>query len=170
MNGGGCAITTHHASVISEHIVLTPGVCAGKPRIAGHRIKVAQVAVRHERMGLSPAEIVAQHPGITLANVHAALAYYQDHLLQIEADVRAGEEAYDRLKSQQLSLLEKIVARQPDVLGLSSATALAYVRSGACPVGDVERLRADLPRRQAASPADHDLAELREELERAPTA
>ncbi|MEH2161554.1 MAG: DUF433 domain-containing protein [Nostoc sp.] len=26
-------------SVISEHIEITPGVCGGKPRIAGHRIR-----------------------------------------------------------------------------------------------------------------------------------
>jgi uncharacterized protein (DUF433 family) len=49
--------------VITEHIVQTPGVCAGKPRIAGHRIKVEQVAVWHERMGQSPAQIVLDGAG-----------------------------------------------------------------------------------------------------------
>src|SRR4051812_48484767 len=82
--------------VIAEHVVLTPGVCAGKPRIAGHRIKVAQVAVWHEHMGLSPAQIVAEHPGLTLADVYAALAYYHDHRAEIDADLQEGEEAYER--------------------------------------------------------------------------
>ena len=66
-------------AVISEHIEITPGVCGGRPRVRGHRIKVQHIAVWHERMGLSPDEILSQHPGLTLGDVHAALAYYWDH-------------------------------------------------------------------------------------------
>jgi uncharacterized protein (DUF433 family) len=165
-------MTTHALSpqaagfvpVITEHIVRTSGVCGGKPRIAGHRIKVVHVARWHERMGQSPAQIVADHPGITLADVHAALAYYHDHRAEIDADIQAADEAFERLKSQQPSLLEKIAAQRPDTRSLSAAAALAYLRSGHCPAEDVERLRADLPRRLAQAPADPDLAELREEL------
>lgn len=58
-------------SVISEHIKITPGICGGKPRIAGHRIKVEDIVIYHERMGLSPDEIVSQYPTITLADVYA---------------------------------------------------------------------------------------------------
>jgi uncharacterized protein (DUF433 family) len=159
---------TVYVPVIAEHIVLTPGVCGGKPRIAGHRIKVAHVAVWHERERLSPAEIIAQHPGVTLGDVHAALAYYHDHRDEIDADIRAGEEAAERLAAEQPSLLDKLAARWPDVLALSNAAALAYVRSGRCPAEDIERLRADLPRRLEASPGDPDLAELRERLSRTP--
>jgi uncharacterized protein (DUF433 family) len=48
--------TTHEAlpRVSTEHVEITPGVCGGKPRIAGHRIKVQHVVVWHERMGLTP--------------------------------------------------------------------------------------------------------------------
>lgn len=47
-------------SVISEHIEITPDVCGGKPRIAGHRIKVQDIVIWHERMGLSPDELLAK--------------------------------------------------------------------------------------------------------------
>jgi uncharacterized protein (DUF433 family) len=151
---------------IAEHIAITPGVCGGKPRIAGHRIKVSQVAVWHERQGQSAAEIVAGYPGLTLADVYAALAYYHDHRDEIDAEIRAGEETYERLRAQQPSLLEKLAARRPDVVGLSSAAALAYVQSGHCPTEDLQRLRADLPRRWASSPGDPDLVRLEEELGR----
>src|SRR5262245_31021327 len=57
-------------------IVSTPGVCGGRPRIDCHRITVEDIAVWHERMGISPDEIVSSHPSITLSDVHAALAYY----------------------------------------------------------------------------------------------
>lgn len=75
-----------------EHIAVIPGYCGGKPHIAGHRIKVQHIAVWHERMGMSPEEIGAAHPGLTLADVYAALTYYYDHREQIDADIEADEQ------------------------------------------------------------------------------
>ena len=77
---------------IAEHIVSTTGVCGGKPRIAGHRIRVQDVAIWHEQWGYSVEEIIAHYPQLTLSEVHAALAYYYDHYAEIR---RAIEE--DRL-------------------------------------------------------------------------
>lgn len=73
-------------NVINEHIERTPHVMGGKARIAGHSIRVLDVVVWHEKRGLSPDEIVSFFPGITLADVHAALAYYFDHREEIEAE------------------------------------------------------------------------------------
>jgi uncharacterized protein (DUF433 family) len=98
-----------------EHIEVTPGVCGGKPRIKGHRIKVQHVAIWHERIGLSPDEIVSQHPGLTLADVYAALAYYWDHREQIEAD----KELAAKLRNSAPSIFDR--ARQ----GNASASAHA---------------------------------------------
>ncbi len=94
--------------VSTEHIEITPGICAGKPRITGHRIKVQHVAVWHERMGMTPQQIVAEYPTLTLAEVHAALAYYYDHREQIEADIRAGEEFAESLRAGAPSVFEKL--------------------------------------------------------------
>ena len=44
----------------------------------------------HERMGLSPDKIVTAWPGLTLCEVHAALAYYHEHRKRIDADMVAG--------------------------------------------------------------------------------
>lgn len=52
-------------NVIAQHIESTPGICGGKPRIAGHRIRVEDIVVWHEKMGWSPDEIVSQSPTIT---------------------------------------------------------------------------------------------------------
>jgi len=49
-------------SVIKEHIEITPGVCGGKPRIAGHRIRVQDIVIWHEQMGISPNDIYTHHP------------------------------------------------------------------------------------------------------------
>ena len=71
-------------------IVSTPGTCGGRSRIDGHRISVEDVAIWHERMGMSPDEIVSAYPSIALADVHAALAYYYEHRDRIDADIREG--------------------------------------------------------------------------------
>jgi uncharacterized protein (DUF433 family) len=92
-------------------IVSTPGVRGGKPRIDGHRITVADVAVWHERQGLDPDEIVDQHPGVTLSDVYAALAYYFENRERIDADVLEGERKVEQLRAGQPSLLEQASRR-----------------------------------------------------------
>ena len=62
-----------------KHIESREGVCGGKPCIAGTRIRVWDIYVCHEVRGMTPDEIVAQYPQISLADVHAAMAYYWDN-------------------------------------------------------------------------------------------
>ena len=69
--------------VVTEYIGVRPGFCGGEPHILGHRIKVRHVAVWHEQQGMTPTEIAATYPTISLAQVHAALAYYYDHRKEI---------------------------------------------------------------------------------------
>lgn len=75
----------------TEHIEMTPGVCGGRPRIGGTRIRVQDVYVWFEREGKSADEIVSQHPQLKLADVHAALAYFWDHRDEILAKMREDE-------------------------------------------------------------------------------
>jgi uncharacterized protein (DUF433 family) len=49
-------------TVISEHIQITPDICGGKPRIAGHRIRVQDIAIWYEHLSMSPDEIVYHYP------------------------------------------------------------------------------------------------------------
>ena len=93
--------------VITEHIEITPGVCGGKPRIAGHRIKVQDIAIWHEKMGMSPDEIVSSYPTINLSDVYAALAYYHDHLEEIRRQIEEDEEFVMKLQSQTPSLVQQ---------------------------------------------------------------
>ncbi len=95
----------------SQHIEVTPGICGGKPRISGHRIKVQHIAIWHERLGMTVDEIVAEYPELTHAEVYAALAYYWDHRDQVDADIRADEEFVAALeKASPPSLLERAFA------------------------------------------------------------
>ena len=84
-------------NVITQHIAKTPGHCGGRACIAGHRVRVMDIVAWHEQRGYSPDEVVALFPGITLADVHAALAYYFDNREEIEREFREDEEMSDRL-------------------------------------------------------------------------
>ncbi len=96
-----------HLSVIAEHIEITPEICGGKPRIAGHRIKVQDIVIWHERMGMSPDEIVSEYPSINLSDVYAALAYYHDHLEEIRQQIQEDEEYARELQSKTPSLVQQ---------------------------------------------------------------
>ncbi len=80
------------ANALTQHIAKIPGICGGRTCIAGHRIRVADIVVWHEMRGMSPDQIVDMFPGLVLADVYAALAYYSDHRQEIEDDFRkAGQ-------------------------------------------------------------------------------
>jgi len=67
--------------------------------IEGANIKVSEVAIDATSLGLSPAEIHFQHPILSLAQVHAALAYYFDHRDVIDAEVLDRERRADALRA-----------------------------------------------------------------------
>lgn len=84
------------AATAYAHITQTPGVCGGRPRIDGHRVRVQDIAVEHDWQAMAPEDICREHPGLTLAEVHSALAYDFDHrdaiLAAIEEDRRIVED------------------------------------------------------------------------------
>lgn len=57
-----------------ESISIDPKVCHGKPCIKGTRIMVS-VILDNLAEGLTPEEIVAKYPPLTLENVKAAISY-----------------------------------------------------------------------------------------------
>ena len=85
LSHGGCLMSLDK---LDAHIETTPNVAGGRPRIAGHRITVQDIVVWHDRLGLTADEIATDY-GLTLGDVHAALAFYFDHRAEID---RAAEE------------------------------------------------------------------------------
>ena len=92
---------------IKQRIEITPGVCGGKARIAGHRIRVQDIVIDYEHWGMSPEEIVEQLPSITLADVHAALAYYYDNKEEIRQQIQQGKAFYEEMKAKTPSLVQQ---------------------------------------------------------------
>ena len=71
----------------SQHVVITPDVCGGKPRIAGRRITVANVVIWHERLGKSADEIATEYD-LTLGDVYCDVSPLAEKLRE---QTRHGE-------------------------------------------------------------------------------
>ena len=83
--------------MLQSHIQIDPDT--SRPCIAGTGIRVWDVFVQHERLGKSPDEIIAAYPHLTLADVHAALAYYWDHKAEIDQQMKEADEFIEQLRS-----------------------------------------------------------------------
>ena len=77
-----------------------------RPVIRGTDIKVSQVTSEFEHLAMTPDETVEAHPHITLANVHAALAYFYDHQQLIRAEWQAEREFLAEMRARHPSRLK----------------------------------------------------------------
>jgi uncharacterized protein (DUF433 family) len=97
--------------VAIQHIELRPSAIHGeKACISGTRIRVADVYIWHELLGMSPDAIVTDYPFLTLGQVHAALAYFYDHAEEIREQVRVGRQEAERLEAGNPSKLAAKIA------------------------------------------------------------
>jgi uncharacterized protein (DUF433 family) len=84
---------------IGTFITRSPEIRGGRPHITGTGMTVRRI-VGWYKLGLTPEEILNRigHPILTLAHIHAALAYYHANRNEIEADI-----AIEEAEVQQLS-------------------------------------------------------------------
>ena len=77
------------------HIMKPPGEPA---RLERHpRTRVSQIVLDYTEYGWSADEIQRQHPYLTLAEIHSALAYYFDHAEEMDREIEAEWKEYQRL-------------------------------------------------------------------------
>jgi uncharacterized protein (DUF433 family) len=68
-------------------IVSNPEVRGGRPCLAGTGVRVADVVMAQVFHRQTPDEIAVGY-GVSLAAVHAALAYYYEHQAEVDEDIR----------------------------------------------------------------------------------
>ena len=78
----GMASVTEIGSLIDRD----PRIRGGRPKVAGTGLTVSRIAGWY-KMGMTPEEIALEYPHLSLAQVHAALAYYHVNRDEIEADL-----------------------------------------------------------------------------------
>jgi len=84
---------------VESFIESTPGICGGRPRIAGTRVPVHRVA-GYYRLGYAPEEIREFLTSLTLPQIDAALAHALANPEETEQSLRDEEIAVDHLTSQ----------------------------------------------------------------------
>ena len=88
---------------IGGMISFTPGIKGGTPHIAETGVTVRTV-VRWYKLGMSPEEIAADYPHLSLAQVYVALAYYHANRDELDAHMAAEESESDRIEQEHLRL------------------------------------------------------------------
>ena len=80
--------------------------------IANTKVKVIEVALDKIAHGSSPEELHFQYPHLSLAQIHAALAYYYDHQSELDAEIRRRWLEADELAAgaSDPSLRQKLMA------------------------------------------------------------
>jgi uncharacterized protein (DUF433 family) len=95
-------------NVTVAHITRNPEVRGGKPCIAGRGIKVQNVYIWHEHLGMSADEIASAYD-LSLVQVYAALTYAFEHLDEIRNDIRESEAFVEEFMKQNPSKLREML-------------------------------------------------------------
>jgi uncharacterized protein (DUF433 family) len=82
----------------------------GKARIAGKRFKVSHLVVEKRVEGWSPEQMRDNHPGLSLAEIHAAFAYYYDHQAEIDREIEESDRFVEemRAKTGEIPLVKRL--------------------------------------------------------------
>jgi len=83
------------SSVVAPHIEIGPD---NVPRISGTQTRVLEIVLDRLAHHWDADEIQRQHPYLTLAQVHIALAYYHDHQSEIDEAIDRRLSGIDAIK------------------------------------------------------------------------
>ena len=64
------------------------------------RVRIAQIVMDHLAHGWSAEELCRQHPYLSVAEAHAALLYYYDHLDEIDGEIRSEWEESEAARAE----------------------------------------------------------------------
>ena len=89
----------------------SPDIRHDRVRIAGTGITVHRIAIL-SNLGHGPEEIVRKYRHLTLAGVHAALAYYFDHRDEIQRDIEDERRFVEEVRQSTPSVLQEKLQRR----------------------------------------------------------
>ena len=80
-----------------EHISIDE---SGIARLVGRQTKVTEIVMDKLAWDWTPEQIQAQHPHLSLAEIHAALTYYYDHREEIDEQIRRYHEEVESIRAR----------------------------------------------------------------------
>jgi len=88
------------------YISIDPKISGGQPVISGTRIKVMDIAINYELLGISADKIIDEYPHLRLEQIHDALSYYYEHKDMFDKKYREDQSFLAQLKKQYPSKLK----------------------------------------------------------------
>jgi uncharacterized protein (DUF433 family) len=89
------------------YISTNPKISKGSPVISGTRVRVIDLAIEYDRLGLTSDQIIDAHPHLTLEALHDALSYYYENRDVIDNEIRQRKENIRILSNKFSSKLKK---------------------------------------------------------------
>jgi len=87
------------------YITINSRIAKGSPVISGTRIRVIDIAIEYDRLGLTPDQIIDAHPHLKLEAVHDALSYYYEK-----------RDFFDGEITKKIKIIDKIAKKTPSIL------------------------------------------------------
>jgi uncharacterized protein (DUF433 family) len=84
-------------AIVSTHVEIDDN---GVASITGANTKVVEVVLDRLAYGWSPEEIHFQHPHLSLAQIHSALAYYYDNQEKLDSEIEERAQEAERLRAK----------------------------------------------------------------------
>lgn len=91
-------------------ISIDPKISGGQPVIRGSRIKVMDIAIWYDLMGMSADKIVDEYPHLRLEHIHDALSYYYEHKTALDKKYKGDQAILAQLKKRYPSKLRAKLA------------------------------------------------------------
>ena len=104
-------MTTAVKEIRHPYVSTTKKIRDGEPVISSTGIRVLDIAVRYEIMGMSPEDIIVAFPHLSLPQVHDALSYYYEHKFEMDKAWKEALKRAETLKRLHSSVLEKKIGK-----------------------------------------------------------
>lgn len=91
----------------NPYISIDPRIAGGQPVIRGTRMKVMDIAIKYEFMGLSADRIIDEYHHLKLEQIHDALSYYYENKDAFDKKYREDQSFLTQFKKKYHSKLLK---------------------------------------------------------------
>jgi uncharacterized protein (DUF433 family) len=97
------------------YITIDKKIRGGEPVVAGTGIRVLDIAVRYEIMGMLPEDIIVALPHLNLSQIHDALSYYYEHKQEIDKKWKNAIESVSIMRKAHKSVLEQKLGKVKNI-------------------------------------------------------
>jgi uncharacterized protein (DUF433 family) len=90
-------------------ISVDPLISGGSPVVSGTRVRVIDIVIEYDRLGLTPDQIIDAHPQLSLEEIHYVLSYYYENRDSFDDEISKRKETIKRIAKKTSSILKDII-------------------------------------------------------------